>query len=138
MEKFIIETAEQTSIKLLEVLNDLYPWVSFNAKVEEAEQLEESGPTIELVWLDGPTTLDVEKITMHFMTMFDGIVTGYEWNGQMYKGAYLIESNRTISPDRQAMIDALVQAAGVTDPSCFQLDLFEEELVQEGKLSLFV
>lgn len=137
----IIETAQQTADKLIVELQHTYPGVNFTLIAnEEMDIPNDEAPHIIIKWLDGPTEMAVYKTARPYQSTEDGRIEapmGYYIRDQHFIGAYYIVPERKLSPERKAAVMKVAESFGYTEKTVcgFQMDLWEEELVANGKLS---
>ena len=137
----IIESVQQTADKLVVELKETCPGVIFDLTVQEEKDIQNDVvPHIVIEWTDGPTSQEVEKIAYKYQSTDDAQFErphGYLYNGQHYIGAYYILPERQITQERKSVIMEVAKSFGYTEKtvSNFQMDLWEEELVEKGKLS---
>lgn len=108
----IYERSSETAKKVRKALKEAFPGVTFSVTSSTYSM----GSSVDVRWTDGPMTDQVESITALFKSSsFDGmqdmkITSGYLFEGKLYSGADYVHTNRTLTPDYRASIEAAAAA----------------------------
>ncbi|EJW14312.1 hypothetical protein M5X00_23195 [Paenibacillus alvei] len=119
MEKeHVYESAVETAKKIRSMLKQAYPGIKFSVRSSTYSM----GSSVDVHWVDGPLTEEVDKILNRFKSgYFDGmedmyISTGYEWEGKIVSGAKYISGTRSLSDYRKSKILKELQERYEPDP----------------------
>lgn len=129
----IYENAEQTSLKVYEVLKQAFPDVEFHVTTRETLPID----YVVIRWTDGPMLWQV-KDAVGFMESASNDPNrelGYTYKGERYRGADYIVGERLLSEARKAKIhkrlESIVQKVVNSADSW---EGAEMELIQQGEL----
>jgi hypothetical protein len=134
----IFETAAQTAQKIRKVLKSAFPGVKFSVTSSSYSM----GSSVYVSWTDGPFSSQVNEILNQFSSgSFDGmqdmyISTGYEWKGQIVRGAKYINHDRQLSQERQAQIFNKLKEIYEAERNyrVYEWERAEKELIEAGEL----
>lgn len=105
--KTIYESAAETAKKVRKALKEEFPGMKFSVRSRSYSM----GSAVDVSWIDGPTSSQVNKILSQFQSAsFDGMqdlksYTGYMYEGQLYNGADYVMGQRELSKEYRHKVE---------------------------------